>query len=120
MKSFSYLFLFILLISLPVLAQDGYERTVIPVDTTVEKGGYGAVVGGYDFDGDGKKEIYAVNTNTVDRPEELIVITSYSIHYTKLYERHPNRQRNPARRHWSFLPRLMRLMGLKTRWSASA
>ncbi len=72
MKSFSYLFLFILLISLPVLAQDGYERTVIPVDTTFEKGGYGAVAGGYDFDGDGKKEIYAVNTNTVDRPEELI------------------------------------------------
>ncbi|HEX2983830.1 MAG TPA: FG-GAP-like repeat-containing protein, partial [Ignavibacteriales bacterium] len=71
MKSFSYLPFFVLFFSISIFAQD-FQRTVIPVDTTFEVGGYGYILAGYDIDGDGKKEIYAVNSNSVDRPSELI------------------------------------------------
>lgn len=73
MKSFSYLPLLMILFSVSLFAQAGdFERSVIPVDTTFEVGGYGYILAGYDIDGDGRQEIYAVNSNSVDRPSELI------------------------------------------------
>ena len=38
----------------------------------LEEGGWGGVITGVDFDGDGLPEIYACNTNMIDRPNELV------------------------------------------------
>jgi len=64
--------LFLLLISSAVLAQDLYVRSAIIQPPAIEVGGFGNVVSGVDFDGDGKIEIYAVNNNVIDTPDELV------------------------------------------------
>ena len=66
------LILLTMLLSVSLVAQDTYVRSaVIPVPA-IEAGGFGSVVAGVDFDGDGNLEIYAVNNNWNDGPEEVI------------------------------------------------
>jgi hypothetical protein len=68
-----YLFLITLfLVSLINLqAQDTFTRTA-QIPPTNEPNGYGNLIAGVDFDGDGWPEIYAVNNNTVDDPGALV------------------------------------------------
>lgn len=62
----------ILLFSSYLLAQDLFVRSAqIPVPDN-EPGGFGEVLSGLDLDGDGNLEIYAVNDNWNDTPDELI------------------------------------------------
>lgn len=62
----------VLLLSSAILAQDLYVRSAIIPPPAIEVGGFGNVVSGVDFDGDGKIEIYAVNNNVADTPDEVI------------------------------------------------
>ncbi|HPN39769.1 MAG TPA: hypothetical protein PL041_15335, partial [Melioribacteraceae bacterium] len=61
-----------LLFSSAILAQDLYVRSAVIQPPAIEVGGYGNTVSGVDFDGDGKIEIYAVNNNVADTPDEVI------------------------------------------------
>lgn len=66
---------FFLFSALAVLnAQDIFERasTIHTLDYERGGGGFGNFVAGVDFDGDGLPEIYACNTNMIDRAGELI------------------------------------------------
>ncbi len=72
MKLKTTIILLTLLLSVSLVAQDTYVRSaVIPVPA-IENGGFGNVVAGVDFDGDGNLEIYAVNNNWTDNGSELI------------------------------------------------
>ena len=74
MKKLFYFFTAaLLLISTSLLAQqEEFERTSM-VDVPLSAlGGFGNFVAGVDFDEDGKVEIYAINNNLIDRPEEVI------------------------------------------------
>ncbi|MEJ2618411.1 MAG: VCBS repeat-containing protein [Ignavibacteriaceae bacterium] len=55
-------------------AQDIFERssTIHTLKYEVGGGGFGNFVAGVDFDGDGLPEIYACNTNMIDRDGELV------------------------------------------------
>ncbi|RJP63745.1 MAG: T9SS C-terminal target domain-containing protein [Ignavibacteriales bacterium] len=65
-------FLFVFLSSGAFTQTDQFIRqSVIPVPV-LEPGGIGNLVSGVDFDGDGKTEIYAVNDDWNDTPNELI------------------------------------------------
>lgn len=53
-------------LTLGAFAQDEFGRvSVIPADS-LDPGGFGGIVAGVDFDGDGNSEIYAVNNDWVD------------------------------------------------------
>jgi hypothetical protein len=47
-------------------------RTALVRDPSQLERGFGGVVAGVDFDGDGLPEIYACNTNMIDEPYELV------------------------------------------------
>ncbi len=66
------LFSFFLIVSLN--AQDVFQRAsnIPTIQYEPGGGGFGAIIAGVDFDGDGKPEIYACNTNMIDRNGELI------------------------------------------------
>jgi hypothetical protein len=53
-------------------AQDIFERVSTISTSQYEVGGFGNIIAGVDFDNDGLPEIYAVNTNMIDREDELI------------------------------------------------
>jgi len=72
MKLKTTIILLTMLLSVSLVAQDTYVRSaVIPVPA-IENGGFGNVVAGVDFDGDGNLEIYAVNDNWSDSGDELV------------------------------------------------
>ncbi len=64
------------LLFLPVMltlnAQDVFTRHSTIPTSQYETGGFGNLVVGVDFDNDGQPEIYACNTNFIDRDDELI------------------------------------------------
>ena len=63
----------LLLISLSYTHAQTFPRVAEISDPAgLEEGGWGGVIAGVDFDQDGLPEIYACNTNMVDRPNELI------------------------------------------------
>jgi hypothetical protein len=68
-----YLFLFVLLFvsSINIIAQDTFTVTDT-ISVGREVNGFGNLIAGVDFDGDGMPEIYAVNNNTVDSPDALV------------------------------------------------
>ncbi len=69
-RIYSIIFTIFLLSAYTINAQDVFQRTSqIPAPP---EGGFGNMISGVDFDGDGKTEVYAVSNNYVDRPEELI------------------------------------------------
>lgn len=74
MKHFSFLFAVLFLASSLLIAQDVFQRTseIPTLEYEPGGGGFGNVVAGVDFDGDGLPEIYACNVNFIDRCEELI------------------------------------------------
>ncbi len=73
MKKFSYHVLFFVLLFVIQLQAQLFTRTAeIKEPSGKEIGGFGNVIAGVDFDKDGKPEIYACNTNAVNRPYELI------------------------------------------------
>ncbi len=72
MKKFSYhVLFFVLLLVIQVQAQL-FTRTAEIKEPSSKEWGYGGVIAGVDFDKDGKPEIYACNTNMIDRAYELI------------------------------------------------
>ena len=73
MKRVTYFFLFLTFLYVGGIQAQLLTRTAeIKEKSGVEVGGFGNVIAGVDFDKDGKPEIYAVNTNMVDRADELI------------------------------------------------
>ncbi len=60
------------LFSTSLIAQDSFVRGAVIDLPAEEVGGVGNIISGVDFDGDGKLEIYAVNDNWGDSPEEVI------------------------------------------------
>gem|GEM_PF-1700174 len=80
-KLSAVLMMLALLFTVRVSAQDTYVRqAVIPVPDTTEGfgSGFGNIVAGVDFDGDGQVEIYAVNDEWNDTPgEEVPTIYKY-------------------------------------------
>ncbi|MBU2491012.1 MAG: T9SS type A sorting domain-containing protein [Bacteroidetes bacterium] len=74
MKHFFNLFFVLLLTSTLILAQDVFQRTseIPTLEYETGGGGFGGIVAGVDFDGDGLPEIYACNTNFIDRDGELV------------------------------------------------
>lgn len=69
MKHFFFL---AFLLSVSLFAQQNLQRAFEIPTAFYEDGGFGNVIVGVDFDGDGLPEIYACNTNMIDRPGELI------------------------------------------------
>lgn len=72
MKRFSYSVIFFALLFMVHIHAQTLTRTAEIKEPSGKEAGYGAVIAGVDFDKDGKPEIYAVNTNMVDRPYELV------------------------------------------------
>ncbi|KAB2852537.1 MAG: T9SS type A sorting domain-containing protein [Ignavibacterium sp.] len=70
-KLFLTLFFLSLLIPSLLIAQT-FPRTAEIRDPSQLEAGFGNVIAGVDFDGDGMPEIYACNTNFVDRPYEVV------------------------------------------------
>jgi len=67
-----YILLFILPALISINAQDVFLRHSTVPTSQYEVGGFGGIVAGVDFDGDGLPEIYACNTNMIDRDDEVI------------------------------------------------
>jgi hypothetical protein len=69
----AYFFVFVtFLFAVQVSAQTFPRVAEIQDPAGLEEGGFGGVIAGVDFDKDGLPEIYACNTNMVDRENELI------------------------------------------------
>jgi hypothetical protein len=62
----------LLLLSITYVQAQTFPRTAEIKDPVALERGFGAIVAGVDFDGDGLPEIYACNTNMVDGDYELI------------------------------------------------
>jgi hypothetical protein len=62
----------LLLISITYTQAQTFPRTAEITDPSMLERGFGAIVAGVDFDGDGLPEIYACNTNMIDEPYEVI------------------------------------------------
>jgi len=63
----------LLLLSISYTQAQTFTRTAEISDPAgFEEGGFGGVIAGVDFDGDGLPEIYACNTNQIDRPNEVV------------------------------------------------
>ncbi|MFA7421922.1 MAG: T9SS type A sorting domain-containing protein [Melioribacteraceae bacterium] len=72
MKRFSYSVIFFALLFLAQIQAQLLTRTAEIKEPSGKEAGFGGVIAGVDFDKDGKPEIYACNTNMVDRPYELV------------------------------------------------
>ncbi|MDQ7817241.1 MAG: T9SS type A sorting domain-containing protein [Melioribacteraceae bacterium] len=72
MKRISIYFLFISLLFVTQISAQLFTRTAEIKEASGLEGGFGGVIAGVDFDKDGKPEIYACNTNMIDRDYELI------------------------------------------------
>ncbi|MBK7630385.1 MAG: T9SS type A sorting domain-containing protein [Ignavibacteriales bacterium] len=72
MNRFLTLLTVLLLLSLTYIQAQTFPRTAEITDPSMLERGFGAIVAGVDFDGDGLPEIYACNTNMIDDPYEVI------------------------------------------------
>lgn len=66
------LFLISLIISTQAIAQTLLQRTAQIRPPSQLEQGFGNIIAGVDFDNDGLPEIYACNSNFIDRPYELV------------------------------------------------
>ncbi len=67
-RLFALLTVFLSFFLINTQAQDTFTRTEIINTIDYEAESFGGIVGGVDFDNDGKKEIYLCNTQTLDDP----------------------------------------------------
>jgi hypothetical protein len=72
MKRFSIIFMFFSFVLVTQLSAQLFTRTAEIKEPSGKEGGFGGIIAGVDFDKDGNPEIYACNTNMVDRDYELI------------------------------------------------
>ena len=73
MNRLSYIFvLFVVFLSVQLLAQDQFTRTTVAQTDLYEVNGFGNMIAGVDFDQDGKTEVYLCNTNVFDVSDALI------------------------------------------------
>ena len=72
MKRFSYHILFFSLLFVIQVQAQLFTRTAEIKEPSGKEWGFGGIIAGVDFDKDGKPEIYACNTNMIDRAYELI------------------------------------------------
>jgi hypothetical protein len=72
MRHFFYLIILIAVLSVTLVAQQQFQRTFSIPTSEYEVGGFGNIIAGVDFDGDGLPEIYMCNNNMIDRADELI------------------------------------------------
>ena len=70
-RLFTLAIIFTSLFLTQIFAQQNFQRVFEIPTATYEEGGFGGIIAGVDFDGDGMPEIYACNTNMIDRPGEL-------------------------------------------------
>ncbi len=71
-RLFTILSILSLLLSTQILAQTLLQRTAQIRPPSLLEQGFGNIVAGVDFDNDGLPEIYACNSNFIDRPYELV------------------------------------------------
>ena len=71
-RKVNIILLFALAFSMQIFAQQIFERSFEIPTASYGEFGFGNIISGVDFDGDGLPEIYACNTNMIDRPNELI------------------------------------------------
>ena len=72
MNRLAYLVVFLALVFTTLISAQTFTRTAEIKDPSALERGFGAIVAGVDFDGDGLPEIYACNTNMVDGAYEVI------------------------------------------------
>lgn len=72
MNRFHYLFVLLAFLLTTVVSAQTLPRAAEIKDPSALERGFGAIIAGVDFDGDGLPEIYACNTNMVDGPYEVI------------------------------------------------
>jgi len=73
MKRITYFIIFLTFLFLGSIHAQLLTRTAeIKEKSGIENGGFGNIIAGVDFDKDGNPEIYAINSNAVDRPNEII------------------------------------------------
>lgn len=72
MKPFFQLATLIFFLTFSLVGQQEIQRIYEIPTGDYEVGGFGNIIAGVDFDGDGLPEIYVCNTNMIDRPDELI------------------------------------------------
>jgi hypothetical protein len=72
MRPFLQFTFLVFILTFAVVGQQEFQRTFEIQTSDFEVGGFGNIIAGVDFDGDGLPEIYLCNTNMIDRDEELI------------------------------------------------
>jgi hypothetical protein len=72
MRPFLQLSFLVFILTFALVGQQEFQRTFEIQTSDFEVGGFGNIIAGVDFDGDGLPEIYLCNTNMIDRDEELI------------------------------------------------
>jgi len=73
MNRLAYLFIFLFIVSSSLIFSQTIPRVAEITDPAgLEEGGFGNGIAGVDWDQDGLPEIYACNTNMVDRTNELV------------------------------------------------
>ncbi len=72
MKHFFYFSLLLAAFSVPLAAQQTLTRLFEIPTADFEVGGFGNIIAGVNFDGDGLPEIYMCNNNMIDRADELV------------------------------------------------
>lgn len=72
MRPFLLMFFIVLFFTFSLVGQETFQRLYEIPTGDFEVEGFGNVIAGVDFDGNGLPEIYLCNTNMVDSPEALI------------------------------------------------
>jgi hypothetical protein len=72
MRPFLLMFFIVLFFTFSLVGQQNLQRIFEIPTSDFEVGGFGNIIAGVDFDGNGLPEIYLCNTNMIDRPDELI------------------------------------------------
>src|SRR5574338_1528951 len=75
-----FVFIFIFAV-LYIYGQEAFQRTKIINTIDYEGNGFGGIVGGVDFDNDGRTEFYLCNTNTIDIPAEVLIPRLYKFEW---------------------------------------
>jgi len=80
-RLFSICIFFSFFLVVSINAQESFQRTTIINTLQYEGNGFGGIVGGVDFDKDGKVEIYLCNVNTLDDPPSVLIPRLYKFEW---------------------------------------